>query len=79
MFIALKGISYSFFSFHNNLNQFYCALVDGIIFNYINRQLVLTSLLFLMSASLALAPFSPNLGLLFADAGLCGFGGGGEH
>lgn len=32
-----------------------------------------------MSATIALAPFSPNLGLLLADAGLCGFGGGGEH
>ena len=54
-------------------------LKDGIIFNYINRQLVLVCLLVLMGVTIAGLPFSPNKTVLFIIAFLCGYGNGGLH
>ncbi|CAG2167233.1 unnamed protein product [Oppiella nova] len=53
------------------------AIISGIIFNYVNRQLVLTCLLAVMACAITLAPHVPNIGLLYTDGFFCGFGAGG--
>jgi len=61
----------------HTINQFY--FTDGVIYNYINRQLVLVCLLFSMACTITLAPHCPSLGLLFGDAAITGFGAGGQQ
>ncbi|CAG2171942.1 unnamed protein product [Oppiella nova] len=53
------------------------AIVNGIIFNYINRQLVLACLMIAMAITVAVLPVCPNITVLFAMAGICGHGCGG--
>ncbi|XP_054163363.1 sodium-dependent glucose transporter 1A-like [Oppia nitens] len=53
------------------------AIINGIIFNYISRQLVLTCLLILMACAISSAPHVSNIWLLYLVGLLCGFGAGG--
>ncbi|CAG2116597.1 unnamed protein product, partial [Medioppia subpectinata] len=53
------------------------AIIIGIIFNFINRQLVLICLLVIMAGAVSLAPNVPKLWMLLVDGLVCGFGAGG--
>lgn len=51
--------------------------LDGLLFNYINRHLIMTALLFVISAGLATAPHFYSVYLLYGFALVMGFCGGG--